>query len=1087
MSDKVISDKINRLQQIIGLILLIIIFKTWHLSVIQIEEKKQEADRPQRKTLQAHANRGAICDRYNIPLAINRIKYNACVYYAHIRQLPSVRWEKDEQGHKVKVFPRKAHIKKIALSLGNELQMDPDRIEDLIHSKASLLPHVPFVIKENIAEKDYYKLRMLERNLAGVHAEITSERSYPQGSIASDVLGYMGAISQEKYMSIAKEISSIETLLKKDLSFEKADLPKEYNFNKAKKRLLFLKELAYSVNDLVGKSGLEAQYEEMLRGIHGKKVYAVNTKGTFLKELPSSKKAINGTKLTTSISSKLQSFAEQLLAKEEKQREGKSLKYDKKNRKIEKLKQPFIKGGAIIVMDPKNGEILTLASYPRFNPNDYISTSNLKLKKEKQKKILKWLEQPLHIANIFDGKEPLTKELFNEKKEFFEEKHNLSLEYFLQLILPENSDILQSLEKIKNVKNAIELEENIETLLFYAKTKELSKILDSIFPESEKNTPTDERLSNKEKASILQNIYANEESIGPIISNLQFYLQGTKSNKDKMLTIDLLRIIIFNPAFSDDLIKKVGEISLSDYWKITKAIISLEEQIKSTVYPVFSNSIFKKWKKENQKEFLKQKREEEKEKKVYSKPYLDYLDQIESLLFKEFWTQKKELFIASFLKDEELADNDISIYINSIKDLKNITKNTNAQKPWLVAFNFLKEQLASLDFDNTYSFIKTIRSFEELQRPLYGKYPSACKKSAGLEKSLAAAFYPKEGYGYGRSQAFRQSAPIGSIFKISIAYTALKKYYDTLLKMGKTPLHNLNPLTITDIIHCNRSTKENTVIVGYSEDNKPYPRYYKGGRLPKSSHPNIGKIDIISALGQSSNPYFSLLAGDFINSPEEILSDAQNFSFGQKTKIDLPGEIPGILPEDLQTNKTGLYSFAIGQHSLVVTPLQTAVMLSTIANGGEVVKPSLIKGKKETMKNIFFPPAVKNTIMEGLDYTLWGEKGNAKPSVIQKIKYNVPALEKFNLLKHRFIGKTSTAEIMHRPNINSTQAEKYKHIWFGGIYFEEEKNWNTPELVVIVYLKYGDGGKEAAPLAAEIVHKYLELKKQNSTNVASEF
>lgn len=218
MNEKIISHKKKRILQVVAVILFLIILKVWYLTVIQIDEKKLESTRPQRKTLMLHANRGTIYDRFNIPLAINRIKYNACIYYAQIRQIPAIKWIKDENGKKVKTYPRREHIKKISLLLGEKLKMDPEKIEDMIHSKASLIPHVPFMIKENISEKDYYQLRMLERNEAGIHAEISPERFYPQGFVASDILGYMGAISQQKYLSIAEQIKELEQLIQENFA-----------------------------------------------------------------------------------------------------------------------------------------------------------------------------------------------------------------------------------------------------------------------------------------------------------------------------------------------------------------------------------------------------------------------------------------------------------------------------------------------------------------------------------------------------------------------------------------------------------------------------------------------------------------------------------------------------------------------------------------------------------------------------------------------------------------------------------------------------------------------------------------------------
>lgn len=1084
MNEKIISHKKKRILQVVASVLFLILLKVWYLTVIQIDEKKIESTRPQRKTLMLHANRGTIYDRNNIPLAINRIKYNACIYYAHIRQIPAIKWVKDENGKKIKTYPRKEHIKKISNLLGKKLKMDPDKIEDMIHSKASLLPHVPFLIKENISEKDYFELRMLERNEAGIHAEISPERFYPQGFVASDVLGYMGAISQKKYLSIAKEIESLEKLIQEN--FDEGDSNKslaDLTVEEAKLKLAKLKDQSYSVNDLVGKTGIECKFDESLRGIHGKKTYEIDIKGNFLKEISSSKEPINGKKIETSISFELQQFAENLLAKDEAYRDGKSTKYNKTSKQMEEQKQPFIKGGAIVVMDPKNGEVLALASYPRFNPNDFITTSNSKLKTEKHKNILKWLELPQQVANIFDGKSPICRQLYEEKKGAYEEKKELSYEYFLELILPKNSDVFSAFDKIKNIKNAIEIEEGVEALIYLAKNENANKVIDSIFDEGENHILTKERLSLFEKNEIQSSLSKNSQESDKLIEKLNLFFKNLKNNKDKILVIDLLKIMVFNPAFSDDLINKIGDMSLSQFWKTTKSFILLEDKLKTVARPIFSELVFKKWREDNQTDFLKQKRDEEKEKKIYPKPYLDYLDQMENFLFNEFWSQKRVAILTSFLKEDKLADPTLSVYLDALKKIKQKASSAKEkEKPWKKALEFLEKNFSDFDFDDTFKLVKTIRSFDELDRPLYGKYSSYLKMKGNIEKKLAAAFYPQEGFGYGRSETFRQSAPLGSIFKVPVAYSALKKHYEYLSSFNKHIPEIINPLTMTDVVKWDKSAKKGgSMIVGYSEDNKPYPRYYKGGRLPKSSHSNIGKIDIISALAQSSNPYFSILAGDFIEDPNILLTDVKNFCFGSKTGIDLPGEISGRLPEDLSTNRTGFYSFAIGQHSLVTTPLQTAVMLSAIANGGKVLKPEIIKNNKEVIREISLPSPVRTTIIEGLDHTVWGDKGGARSEVIKKLRNDHEAMERFHKLKHKMVGKTSTAEIMHRPDIISSESEKYNHIWFGGIYFNEERNWETPELVVVVYLKYGEGGKEAAPLAAEIINKYLELKKNYSS------
>src|SRR5690606_21773830 len=189
--------------------------------------------------------------------------------------------------------------------------------------------------------------------------------------------------------------------------------------------------------------------------------------------------------------------------------------------------------------------------------------------------------------------------------------------------------------------------------------------------------------------------------------------------------------------------------------------------------------------------------------------------------------------------------------------------------------------------------LRTFRSYKELKRPLLGKYKTLkSRKSGQIEKDLAGAFYPGGGFGFSRSYAFEASHPLGSIFKLVTAHEALVQ--------GKH-------LTLIDELSAQG--------VAYQLNGSLYPRFYKGGRLPRSANPKLGKIDLLSAIEQTSNPYFSILAGDYLNHPDDLQISAMRFGFGEKTGIELPREKRGNVPDDLAFNRTGLYSTAIGQHT----------------------------------------------------------------------------------------------------------------------------------------------------------------------------
>lgn len=1047
------SVRIHKILTVILAACLIIILRVWHLSVIQREEKLAEAQKPQSRSVLLKADRGMICDRFQTPLSLNKICYNAAVYYDQITQIPSLQWKEEANGKKIKVFPRKEYIKSLSSILGKTLHLDPNRLEDLIYSKASLFPHAPFLIKAGISEKEYYRLKSLEANWLGIHAEIGMERFYPLGKTACHLLGTMGAINKREYEEIAKETAQLEETLQLYTEGAEWTLPAGFkSFEEIYQRLHELKEKAYRFNDLVGKSGVEKQFEEDLRGYFGKKSFEVDQKGSFVRELPGTKEAVPGKQIVLSISAELQHYAEMLLAKNEKEREEASKAAASLDPLKKGQKQPWIKGGAIVVMDPNNGEILAWASYPRFNPNDFIPSANISTHKSKQRQICQWLENERYIASVWDGKDPLCRERFNRK--FTEEEVSLDWKLYLDFILAKEDPIKDFFHRIDDVKGAIQVQEDFETLLYF--------------------TPHTSPLSLLEE---LAKINISPDAVAAK-KRLEAALSTISHPQDKLFAIDLCRLVVDSTRFSDALIQAVGSTKLDRYRFLTQTFQKITERAKKQAQLDFHTKEFSHWREQNQKEFLAEKRTEEKRQKTYAKPYLDYLDKKEKELFSTYWENDKLQLVSSFIEQEP--------------ELKSAT--------------------ASLGPELTLEFLRSFRSFQELDRPLLGSYPRIqCKrgKKEATEKDLAASFYPAGGFGFSRSYAFQTSAPLGSIFKLVTSYEALRQG---------------SHLTLID-----QGGKDQ--IVAYSLNHTPYYRMYKGGRLPKSHSPHIGKIDLTGAIEQSSNPYFSILAGDFLQNPEDLALAANQFGFGEKTGVELPGETRGNVPTDLKTNRTGLYSFAIGQHTLLSTPIQAAVMLSSLANGGKILKPKIVLAStglipdrqplsafssgnefaKQELKALgihypFFtkmeprtplsafeseptlvkrilpmPPSIRSPILNGMDLVVWGAKGGARASSIRSLRASTSLLKNYLELEHQMIGKTGTAEILFNPNSTpSSQAEMYKHTWFGTIVFKPDMagkiNYSRAELVIVVFLRYGQAGKEGAPIAAQLIHKWREIE-----------
>jgi cell division protein FtsI/penicillin-binding protein 2 len=1094
MINKDFFSKSSKILKMIFIFLFLLVFRIWHLCATQKDTKKIEAKQPQRKVIIEKAQRGTIRDRFDLPLAMNRIRFNAAIFYEQILQIPRVKWIK-KNGKKIKIYPRKDYIEELVIFLSKELSLSTQDIEDQIYAKATLFPHMPYILKENISEKTYYRLKFIERKWPGLYAEISSIRYYPKNKVASTIIGTMGAIDEKKFISNAEEIKILEKYLESQFDLAYDMLPFGYQSNyEVLSRLKELKERSYSLNDLVGKYGIEKKFEDELRGTYGKTFFEVDVKGSFVKKLPLYTPPISGNNIKLTISAELQEFSEKLLATREKKENNPNF-------------APWIRGGAIIAINPNNGEILTLASSPNYNLNDFIPSSNKSEKKLKQERILQWLESTTYIGSIFDGLRQLTKEYYDKKTSTYKVfTKETSWNLFVKNLIPENSKIFQELKNISTLKNAISIQEDLETILYFTKIKNIELLFDVIFLNDIPAYPNSSLAEKEHLAEILKN---NIENVKLPIEHLSEIFSKVKHNKDKLLIIDIFKVTVFNPSFSDELISRIGNLSLYDYFKYSRQILYFEKQIKEEAKKIFSKTSFQSWRENNLTSYLKVKRHEEKVRNTYARPYTYYLKKKKLELFENFWKKNKSLFLnLVILGINEVNNKYFNIFYEWHQRLSNNDfENIKLQKYFRSINPFLNQLNRTLVKD----FLKTIRSFSELNRPLYGRYRKVNKISA-KESDLASLIYPHEGFGYMRSFAYQNPLPFGSIFKIVTAYEALIQNS-----------HASNLLKMIDKIDYDSNHR---LIVGYNMNKKPYPRIYKNGRLPKSAKFNIGEIDFFSAMEQSSNPYFSILAVDYIKEPNDLKNCAQNFGFGTKTGIDLIGENSGNLPDDLEKNRSNLYSYAIGHHTLTVTPLQAATFLSAIANGGKLYKPKIVKqilgSHRDLNKNqtssyqdylqclgihsliltnnysdkftmiheipsvinnkMAMPTNVKDAIFESMKRVVHGKNGTARVAIIKSLWKNPNLRADYIETSKKMIGKTSTAEITYSPYIIASEKAKLsKHGCFAAISFKDnvlENKLEKPDLVVIVYLPFESSGKEAAPIAAQIIKKWGEISSR---------
>ncbi|NCN41485.1 penicillin-binding protein 2 [bacterium] len=263
------------------------------------------------------------------------------------------------------------------------------------------------------------------------------------------------------------------------------------------------------------------------------------------------------------------------------------------------------------------------------------------------------------------------------------------------------------------------------------------------------------------------------------------------------------------------------------------------------------------------------------------------------------------------------------------------------------------------------------------------------------------------------------------------------------------------------------------------------PPIIRFGRRPYHEHnpAGFGKINVTEAIMRSSNVFLWQLAMKL--DVNQIADVATSFGFGQKTGIDLPGEIPGLMPTREWKQKTQnkewypgeTLSVSIGQGSTLTTPLQLALSYSAIANGGLVYQPYLVskitdiedKVVKEYKPKLLSKRDSANKHLEAIRKGLWrvvNEKGGTA--------YWTGRLEEVEMA-----GKSGTVQVSSNdPSDLFKKCElrpfdKRHHSWFVGF-----APWDNPEIVVATFILHGCGGsRNSAPVVKEVVKRWWDKKK----------
>ena len=346
------------LTYIIGIVLIIQLF---NLQIVHGAEYREESNTRLTRETTLEAARGEILDRTGTALVTNSTKFSVELYKTKIDDnelntsiLNIVNLLEKYQIEYVDSFP--ISINPFQFTIRDETLINWKKNYDLDENISAEEAFYKFKDKYDIENTDISEIRKIiairyeitttgysstraltiaedipreavaefsesSDNFPGINIVTEPERKYSSGTLASHILGYASTISAEEYTS---------------------------------------RQDTYDQNDIIGKTGIEYVFEEYLKGQDGTKQIDMAVDGTITAEY-TSEEAIEGSDVVLTIDSNLQGVTEQALeANIQKIASGGfSQTYD-------------TNAGSCVVMNVKTGEILAMASYPNYDPADFV-------------------------------------------------------------------------------------------------------------------------------------------------------------------------------------------------------------------------------------------------------------------------------------------------------------------------------------------------------------------------------------------------------------------------------------------------------------------------------------------------------------------------------------------------------------------------------------------------------------------------------------------------------------------------------------------------------------------------------------------
>jgi penicillin-binding protein 2 len=275
--------------------------RLWYLQVLAAPSLRVEAQQNSVRLIVTEAPRGRVLDRNGNVLVDNRT-------------VDAVTVSREEVNRNPGLLPRLSALLAVP---EDDLRK---RVQD---DRFTIFKPVP--VAEDVPKETLIYIREHQEEFPGVGAVQLTRRDYPHGTLAAHVLGYVGEIND------------------RELAPRKA--------------------AGYEVGDTIGKSGVEAAYEEDLRGQPQIEKLEVDSKGRVLRTL-GVQPAVQGHDVQLTLDLDLQRLAEDSL------QQG----LDRSRRAYDRntAKYFLTTAGSVVVLDPRNGAVVALASSPTYDPREFV-------------------------------------------------------------------------------------------------------------------------------------------------------------------------------------------------------------------------------------------------------------------------------------------------------------------------------------------------------------------------------------------------------------------------------------------------------------------------------------------------------------------------------------------------------------------------------------------------------------------------------------------------------------------------------------------------------------------------------------------